>query len=210
MIYAGYSVEVTSESSIESPRGGRETEVRERQYYGGADEFRREVLRMKQDGAIVNPATAGRGRGRRGLGGFGQQLQRRDPLTLEGFFRQPSVVGISEIESKQAVQIKLKPKVEGLQVKGAQLWVDPETGMPLRLELKIGLGPLASGATLALQFAYDPRLEITVRNSQKLEISNLGFGGFGGGRGGGRGGMGGGPQAGSGIGIKIATALEKA
>ena len=55
-----YSVEVTSQSVIETPRGTRETEVRERQYYGGADEFRREVLRMKQDGAIVNPATAGR------------------------------------------------------------------------------------------------------------------------------------------------------
>ena len=65
-----YSVEVTSQSVIETPRGTRETEVRERQYYGGADEFRREVLRMKQDGAIVNPATAGRGGGRRGLGWF--------------------------------------------------------------------------------------------------------------------------------------------
>ena len=39
------------------------------------------------------------------------------------------------------MQIKLKPKIQGLQVKNAQLWVDPETGMPLRLELRIGLGP---------------------------------------------------------------------
>ena len=60
-----YSVEVTSQSVIETPRGTRESEVRERQYYGGALEFRREILRMKQDGAIVNPATAGQGGGRR-------------------------------------------------------------------------------------------------------------------------------------------------
>ena len=92
-----YSVQVTSRSVIETPRGTRETEVRERQYYGGADEFRREVLRMKQDGAIVNPATAGQGGARRGLGALAQQFQRRDPLTLEGFFRQASLVGISEI-----------------------------------------------------------------------------------------------------------------
>ena len=202
-----YSVEVTSQSIIESPRGARETEVRERQFYGGANEFRREVLRMKQNGAIVNPATAGQGGGRRGLGGFGQQLQRRDLLTVEGFFRQPSVVGSSEIDSKPAVQIKLKPKVQGLQVKDAQLWVDPETGMPLRLELRIGLGPLGSDARLELQFAYDPKSEITVRHGQHLNLSNLGMRGFGGG--GGRSGLGQGPQSGSGIGIKIATVWRK-
>ncbi len=201
-----YSVEVTSQSVIETPRGTRETEVRERQYYGGADEFRREVLRMKQDGAIVNPATAGRGGGRRGLGGFGQQLQRRDPLTLEGFFRQASLVGISEIESRQAMQIKLKPKIQGLQVKNAQLWVDPETGMPLRLELRIGLGPLGSAARLELQLADDPEKGITVRHSQHLVLPNLGFRGLGGG---GRQGMGPDPQPGGGVGINIATAWRK-
>ncbi len=199
-----YSVEVTSESIIETPRGARETEVRERQYYGGPDEFRREVLRMKQNGALVNPATAGQGGGRRGLGGFGQQLQRRDPLTLEGFFRQPRVVGSSEIDSKPAVQIKLKPKVKGLQVKDAELWVDPETGMPLRLELRIGAGPLGSDAHLELQFAYDPRSKITVRRSQHLSLSMRGFGG-----GGGRAGMGQGPQSGVGIDLKTATAWRK-
>ncbi len=200
-----YSVEVTSESVTETPRGTRETETRERQYFGGADEFRREVLRMKQDGATVNPATAGGRGGRRGLGGFGQLMQRRDPLTLEGFFRQASVVGVTKIESTAAVQIKLKPKVQGLQVKDAQLWVDPDTGMSLRLELRIGLGPLGSDASLNLQFAYDPKIEVTVRHSQQFEIS-LGFGGL---RGGGRGGMGQGPGAGGGIGIKIATAWRK-
>lgn len=183
-----YSVEAQNRTLLDTPRGRQRFETREEHFRGGENQFRRDVLRLTRDGVTIDPSQAGRGGRGVGLGGagLGQRLQGLDVLVLPGLLDKAEVVGASPAGKRQAVEIRFRPSLPRLQAGQGRLWVDPQSGMPLRVELPFRLGPFAE-ARLELDLDWDAGGEFTVPKRQTLKITGGGMGGRGfGRRGGGR------------------------
>ena len=138
-------------------------------------------------------------------GNFLPQLSPTDLLTLQNFLDKAEVIGPIKLDSVEAIEIRIQPKIRGFQIKEGRLWVDEDSGMPLRVELQFTMGAFVSDAQLRLDLAWSAEQEITVPRVQRIEMTRGGLGGrrgpsggnlgrgrgFGGGFGGNRGGFGG-------------------
>ena len=147
-------------------------------------------MSFKRNG-VPTDDVRGRG-GRRGRLGNFLQLLNADVLTQDGFLENAEVMGPTQLGSTEAVEILIRPKIPRIQVDEGRLWVDAASGMPLRLQLRFGIGVFISSALLKLDLAWNHRREMTVPRIQSIEMTSSGYGrpdgGFG--RGGGmRGGM---------------------
>ena len=164
--WSNFSVELLNRVSTDF-RGPRQFEIRETHFYGKQNQFRRDLDAGTGMGARRNPGNM-----------IPQILFRTDLLTLPGFLEQAEVVGQSQIESLSALEIRCRPKIEGVKVEDARLWVHPETGAPLRLKLRFSAGRMMSAATLTREMVWDAEQELSLPSSQLVELS---FGGFRGG-----------------------------
>ena len=196
-----YSVQVENQTLIDAPFGKQDLESYEVHYHGDPEQLRRDVLSSTRNGVPVDPsAGGGGGRGRR-FGNFAPELQ-TDLLTLGDFLRKAEVIGHANLNSGEAIELKVKPKISGIHVEKGRLWVDPESGMPLRVEMRFGMGSFITGVELMLELDWDPEKPITLPLYQEVKMNRDGFGGGrGGGFGGGRPGRGGGGFPGGGGGF---------
>ena len=196
-LLANYSVEMQSRSLMETPNGRQEFDSLERHYLGDSGEFKRDVISSKRNGVSMD--SGGR------PGNFLPQLPPTDLLTLQNFLDKAEVIGPIKLDSVEAIEIRIQPKIRGFQIKEGRLWVDEDSGMPLRVELQFTMGAFVSDAQLRLDLAWSAEQEITVPRVQRIEMTRGGLGGrrgpsggnlgrgrgFGGGFGGNRGGFGG-------------------
>ncbi len=196
-----YSVQVENQTLIDAPFGKQDLESYEVHYHGDPEQLRRDVLSSTRNGVPVDPSAGGRGgRGRR-FGNFAPELQ-TDLLTLGDFLRKPEVIGPAHLDTGEAIELKVKPKISGIHVERGRLWVDPESGMPLRVEMCFGMGSFITGVELMLELDWDSEKPITMPLYQEVKMNREGFGGGrGGGFGGGRPGRGGGGFPGGGGGF---------
>ena len=154
-----YSVDVIQNFLIDQPNGV-EGETREINFFGAFDEFRREVIRSSGEGKRLQD--------------LGAQFQRSDILGSPGLLEESVVIGTTALESGDAVELQIRPDLSGLRVKKGRLFVDPLSGMPLRLQLEGEVGPL-SNLRLTLSLSWDEEQRITLRRVQTLEISFRSF-----------------------------------
>ena len=179
-----YSVQVENQTLIDAPFGKQDLESYEVHYHGDPEQLRRDVLSSTRNGVPVDPsAGGGGGRGRR-FGNFAPELQ-TDLLTLGDFLRKVEVIGLANLDSGEAIELKVKPKISGIHVERGRLWVDPESGMPLRVEMRFGMGSFIAGVELTLELDWDPEKPITLPLYQEVKMNRDSLGG---GRGGGFGG----------------------
>ncbi len=195
-----YSVQVENQTLVDAPFGKQDLESYEVHYHGDLEQLRRDILSSTRNGVPVDPSEGGRGRGRR-FGNFAPELQ-TDLLTLGDFLRKAEVIGPANLDSGEAIEIKVKPKIPGIHVERGRLWVDPESGMPLRVEMRFGMGSFITGVELTLELEWDPQRPITLPLYQEVKMNRDGFGrGRGGGFGDGQQGRGGGGFPGGGGGF---------
>ena len=193
-----YSVQVENQTLIDAPFGKQNLESYETHYHGDPEQLRRDVLSSTRNGVPVDPSQGGRGGRRSRFGNFAPELQ-TDLLTLGDFLRKAEVIGPATLDSGAAIELKVKPKISGIHVERGRLWVDPESGMPLRVEMRFGVGSFITGVELTLELEWDHEKPITLPLYQELRMNREGFGGGrGGGFGGGRPGRGGGGFPGGG------------
>ncbi|MCZ6485157.1 MAG: hypothetical protein O6826_05615 [Acidobacteria bacterium] len=171
-----YSVEVRSRSLMELPNGKQELDSRERHFLGLPGEFRQEVIRLQRNGVTVDSGVGPAGPGRRRLANFFPQLPRPDLLAVGAILEEAEVIGPARLDSTDTIEIRIQPKIPGLRVEEGSLWVDEESGMPLRVELRFGMGAVVSDAKLRLDLAWNGEGEITVPRVQTLEMTRSGFG----------------------------------
>ena len=192
-----YSVEVQSHSRIEVPNGRQELESRDRHFVGLPGEFRQDFISLRRNGVPVNYGAGPAGPGRRRLDNLLPQLPGPDLLAVGTILEDAEVIGPARLDSTDAIEIRIHPSIPGLRVAEGRLWVDEESGMPLRVELRFGMGAVVSDAQLMLDLAWNPEKEITVPRVRSLKMTrggvaprggnlngNLGRGGRPGGRGG--------------------------
>lgn len=207
-LLSGYSVEVENRTIANTPFGNQRFDSRERHYLGGNEEFKKEILSLTRNGQPMDPSSR-RGRGGRFRNVLGP-LEGLDILTSRDFLRKAEIVGPATVDERPAVEVKTEPKIRGLKVRDARIWIDPETAMPFRVRMHFSAGVFISDAKLTLDLVPDPNQGITVPRFQTATVTMGGFGrggGFGGGGrrgGGGRGGSGGG-RMGFGGGFEIET-----
>ena len=113
--FNNFSVKLKTRLSMDF-RGPGEFETAETHFHGEASQFRRDVESGSGTGRRRNPGNM-----------IPPILFRADLLNQPGFLEQSEVVGQSEIESFSALEIRCWPKIEGLKVEDARLWVHPET-----------------------------------------------------------------------------------
>ncbi len=201
-LLSGYSVEIENRTVANTPFGNQRFDSRERHYLGDTKEFKKEILSLSRNGRPLDPSSR---RGRRFMNALGP-LEGLDILTSQDFLRKAKVIGPAQIDERPAVEVKTEPKIRGLKVREAQIWIDPETAMPLRVRIRFSAGVFISDARLTLDLALDPNQGITVPRSQTATVTMGGFGRRGGfGRGDRPGGRGGGGRMGFGGGIEIET-----
>ena len=195
-----YSVQVENQTLIDAPFGKQDLESYEVHYHGDPEQLKRDVLSATRNGVPVDPsASGGGGRGRR-FGNFAPELQ-TDLLTLGDFLRKAAVIGPANLDSGETIELKVKPKISGIHVERGRLWVDPESGMPLRVEMRFGIGSFITGIELKLELDWDPEKPITLPLYQEVKMNRDGFGGGRrGGFGGGQRGRAGGGFPGGGVG----------
>ncbi len=170
-----YSVEVESQILVDTPFGRQQFDARELQYLGNSEKFRRDVLSLRRNG---QPEDSGRPRGRFGRwADLTPQLQGRDLLTASEFFRDAEIVGPSAGSLAGMVEIKTRPKIKGLQVKEARLWVEQDSAMPVRVQLRFSMGVFIRDARLTLNLEWDEDHQFTLPRSQTVNLSGGGFGG---------------------------------
>ena len=176
-LLANYSVEMQSRSLMETPNGRQEFDSLERHYLGDSGEFKRDVISSKRNGVSMDSGgrRAGPGGGR--PGNFLPQLPPTDLLTLQNFLDKAEVIGPIRLDSVEAIEIRIQPKIRGFQIKEGRLWVDEDSGMPLRVELQFTMGAFVSDAQLRLDLAWSAEQEITVPRVQRIEMTRGGLGG---------------------------------
>ena len=204
-LLSGYSVEVENRTVANTPFGNQRFDSRERHYLGSTEEFKKEILSLTRNGQPMDP-TSRRRRGGRFMNALGP-LEGLDILTSQDFLRKAEIVGPGQVDDRPAVEVKTEPKIRGLKVREARIWIDPETAMPLRVRMRFSAGVFISDARLTLNLALDSNQGITVPRFQTATVTMGGFGrrgGFGRGDRPGRGGGGGG-RMGFGGGIEIET-----
>ncbi len=204
-LLSGYSVEVENRTVANTPFGNQRFDSRERHYLGSTEEFKKEILSLTRNGQPMDP-TSRRRRGGRFMNALGP-LEGLDILTSRDFLRKAEIVGPGQVDDRPAVEVKTEPKIRGLKVREARIWIDPETAMPLRVRMRFSAGVFISDARLTLNLALDSNQGITVPRFQTATVTMGGFGrrgGFGRGDRPGRGGGGGG-RMGFGGGIEIET-----
>ena len=213
-LLASYSVEMQSRSLIETPNGRQEFESLERHYLGDSGEFKRDVMSSKRNGVSMDSGGLRPGPGGGRLGNFFPQLPRTDLLTLQNFLDKAEVVGGIRLDSVDAIEIRIQPKIRGFQIEEGRLWVDKDSGMPLRVELRFTMGAFVSDAQLRLDLDWSADQQITVPRVQRIEMTRGGLGTrgapFGGnlGRGGGFGGGFGGNMRGFGGQVEVSATWQ--
>ncbi len=168
-----FSVEVENRFGMESRGSGRRQPAKEVHYFGESGQFKRELTG-------VGPTEGGPGF-RRGFGARGNPVPelvfRADLLARIESLGKMKVIGPTSLNSVPVIEIRCHPKIPDLKVDEARLWLARDSGMPLRLQLRFGFGPMESPATLTRELSWDDKQQITLSQSQKIEVS---FGGFGG------------------------------
>ncbi|MFB3902899.1 MAG: hypothetical protein ACE15E_05550 [Acidobacteriota bacterium] len=177
-ILRNYSVEVENRFGMEGRALGRRQPTKEVHYFGEAGQFKRE--QSAPGTAEARAGFPGPGGRRRLGGGPGSAMPdlvfRTDLLARMETLDKFTVIGPTSLESFPVIEIRCRPKITGLKVDEARLWIAQDTGMPVKLQLRFVFGPMQSEATLTRELNWDETQKITVSKSQKIEVS---FGGFG-------------------------------
>ena len=206
-LLTSYSVQVETATLIDAPFGKQDLQSYETHYHGDTGQVRRDVLSSTRNGVPIDPSQGGRGRR---FGNFASALQ-TDLLTQGDFLRKAEIIGPASLDSGEAIELKVKPKLPRIHVEHCTLWVDPESGMPLQVKLRFGMGTFITGVDLLQELEWDPEHPITLPLYQEIKMNREGFGGgrpggFGGGGRGGRDGFsGGGFPSGGGPSFRMET-----
>ncbi|MBN2431939.1 MAG: hypothetical protein JXQ27_10705 [Acidobacteria bacterium] len=181
-----YSVEVVTTIDSDTPRGRMKIETRELYYFGPADQVRKQTLSRLRNGLPVaegsrgGPGRGGPGMGRRGMG-LPPEWQGRDLALAPGILKDATVSRPAGDDRDSTVIIEIRPELGDLEIDKGALWVDPATGMPLKVQLNVMTGPFGGDAELTVDYVWDRDREITVPAVQTVRISGGGFddrGGF--------------------------------
>ncbi|MFZ0430099.1 MAG: hypothetical protein WAO20_18420, partial [Acidobacteriota bacterium] len=147
------SVQVTSETRIAGPLGNQVIETSEEVFFGGPGQIRRDLL--KSSSSPASQTDEGPGGWRRDPAArFTRILDSLEPrellATVDEFqpMERPQAVGAAP----SGLQLRIRPKLQRFQIDKAFLWVDPQSGAPLRLEARFGMGLFLRDAQLEVDF----------------------------------------------------------
>lgn len=173
-----FSAEAAVRRDIEGGSGGQAVETVERIYLGEKGQFKKEVVRANRGGRPAAPGQLNVGGGFPGPMGAELQIFDQPHWLTPEVMNKAKLLGQESVQGKLCYKVGIRPRISALQVYEAHLWAETETGMPLKLEVRFGLGDFIQEADLVQELRWDERKKITVPHQQRVRLQ-AGRGGLG-------------------------------